>query len=68
MMITGIEPEALLHIFASDNREIVRITHSGQVVVNPEFTAEEAARAFWTEVQKLAAVGWPRARSGGPFG
>jgi hypothetical protein len=54
MMITGLYPEALLHIFASDNREIVRITHDGRVIVNPEFTIEAAAFAFWAEVQKLA--------------
>jgi hypothetical protein len=46
-----------LCIFASDSREIVRITPAGQVIVNPEFTTDEAARAFWDAVQKLAAAG-----------
>ena len=48
-----------LCIFARDSREIVRITPDGRVIVNPEFTVDEAARAFWEAVQKLAAAGGP---------
>jgi len=44
-----------LCITASDGREIVRITPKGELVVNPEFTTDEAARAFWEAVEKLAA-------------
>ena len=60
--ITATGVEAAVCIYSSDAREIVRITASGQVVVNPEFTVDEAARAFWDAVQKLAG----RARIGGP--
>lgn len=48
-------PTALLQIASSDSREIVRITHSGEVIVNPEFTVDEAAKAFWDAVRELAA-------------
>lgn len=44
---------AILSISA-DSREIVRITHDGRVIVNPEFTIDEAAKAFWNAVQQLA--------------
>lgn len=52
--ITAGYPSAFLQICAGDAREIVRITYDGQVVVNPEFTVDEAARVFWDAVQKLA--------------
>lgn len=44
----------ILSISASDAREIFHITHDGQLVVNPEFTIDEAAAAFWDAVQQLA--------------
>ena len=44
-----------LCISASDAREVVRITHDGHVIVNPEFTVDEAARAFWDAVKRIAA-------------
>lgn len=46
---------ASLSISAEDAREIVRITADGRVIVNPEFTTDEAAKAFWDAVKKLAA-------------
>jgi hypothetical protein len=53
--ITGGRAESsFLEIHASDSREIMRLTPDGQVIVNPEFTVDEAARAFWDAVQKLA--------------
>lgn len=45
---------ACVAIYAEDAREIVRITGAGQVVVNPAFKIDEAARAFWEAVEKLA--------------
>ncbi|HZF23983.1 MAG TPA: hypothetical protein VE030_11030 [Burkholderiales bacterium] len=47
--------EQNLTICANDGRAIVRITRDGKVIVNPDFTIDEAARAFWEAVQKLAA-------------
>ena len=44
-----------LAIYASDGREIMHIAADGRVVVNPEFTTNAAARAFWDAVKKLAA-------------
>lgn len=44
-----------LAIFAEGGREIVRITADGRVEVNPEFTTDQAAKAFWDAVKKLAA-------------
>jgi hypothetical protein len=38
-----------------DAREIVRITPEGEVIINPCFTTDEAAHAFWKAVQKMAA-------------
>ena len=52
--ITANYPSASLQINSSDAREILRITHDGQVIVNPEFTVDEAAAAFWDAVRKLA--------------
>jgi hypothetical protein len=46
--------EGSFAIQTADSREIVRITSSGEVVVNPEFTTSEAARAFWRAVQELS--------------
>jgi hypothetical protein len=50
-------PMSLLQITSSDSRVIVSITHDGQVTVNPEFTVDEAARAFWDAVKQLAEGG-----------
>jgi hypothetical protein len=47
--------EASFCIAANDGREIMRISPDGQLVINPEFTADEVARAFWEAVQKIAA-------------
>jgi hypothetical protein len=47
----------LLQIQASDSRVIVSIAHDGQVIVNPEFTVDEAAKAFWDAVRQLAEGG-----------
>jgi hypothetical protein len=55
MNINAEFPNAVLTIFTSDAKEVVRITSNGYVVVNPEFTADEAARLFWEAVQKMAA-------------
>jgi hypothetical protein len=46
-----------LCISATDGREIVRITAEGRVIVNPDFTIDEAARAFWDAVKELASKG-----------
>lgn len=43
-----------LTIQAADSREILRITPSGEVIINPEFTVTEAARAFWEAVKRCA--------------
>lgn len=40
----------------ASGREIVRITEDGNVVINPEFTLDDAARRFWEAVQQFAAV------------
>ena len=50
-------PTSLLQIMASDCRLIVSISHDGKVDVNPEFTVDEAARAFWDAVRQLAEGG-----------
>lgn len=48
--------KSCLAISAADGREIMRITADGRVEVNPEFTTDQAARAFWDAVKKLAAA------------
>ena len=50
-------PTSLLRIMASDCRLIVSISHDGKVDVNPEFTVDAAARAFWDAVRQLAEGG-----------
>lgn len=50
-------PASLLQITAGDSRLIVAIAHDGKVIVNPEFTVDEAARAFWDAVKQLAEGG-----------
>ena len=55
-LLQGVDA-SLLQIMASDCRLIVSISHDGKVDVNPEFTVDEAARAFWDAVRQLAEGG-----------
>lgn len=43
-----------LVLFAKTGQEVVRITPDGKVIVNPDFTMDEAARQFWAAVQRMA--------------
>jgi len=43
-------------IVSNDAREIFRITADGKVIVNPDFTLDEATSAFWRAVEKVAAA------------
>jgi hypothetical protein len=47
-------PGGMFQINSSDAREVFRITSDGQVIINPEFTVDEAAREFWDAVRNLA--------------
>lgn len=51
----GTDVHPSLCINAKDAREIVRITFDGHVYINPEFSLDEAALAFWRAVEKVAA-------------
>lgn len=51
---TSQKPIQPLHICTSGGREILRLTPDGNVIVNPEFTTDEAAKAFWDAVKLLA--------------
>lgn len=45
---------AALTFTASDGREVFRIDGAGRAIVNPAFTLDQAAAAFWDAVQDLA--------------
>jgi len=48
-------PEGYIHIASNGGETIVRITHDGRVIVNPKYTTDEAALAFWQAVTQLGA-------------
>jgi hypothetical protein len=48
------KPEGFIHIASSGGETIVTITHDGVVVVNPKYTTDEAALAFWQAVTQLS--------------
>jgi len=56
-MVTGsVQGFVIMH----SNPELIVTFHSdGRVTVNPKYSTEEAAAAFWDEVQRLAAAPCP---------
>lgn len=46
-----IEPYSAI---ASQNEQIVTFKYDGTVVINPKYTVDEAAKAFWDAVKNIA--------------
>jgi hypothetical protein len=46
-------------LLSKDNREIVRITGAGEVVLHPDVPVDDAAFAFWQAIRKLARPSTP---------